>query len=508
MNDKEPRVIKSLSEYLEWTEELKAGQYLFRGLPNKGWNILPSTYLRLKKYHRNAAMLIKLNKELLEDARRLGYDERDGKILSDLELLADLQHRGAATCLIDFTNSAFVALWFACQTNSEGEADGKVFAVRFKDPAVFKSVTTAKSTKGKLEEFFKGFKGDERSEFPSSSKPSLHQWQPKPVNHSIIAQKAAFIFGYPEVSAEHVCVIDQSSKSKILESLNKSSSINEATLFPGLDNFARMHSYDREYSDPDLQDDLQRGIDAHMEGNLDDAIAYYMEVISIEPEDTSSLLSAYFNRGWAYFDKSDFDAAIRDFDKVIELDPNDADAYDIRGRTYAEKGDLDAAIRDFDKVIELDPNNGIGYNNRGVSYSRKGALGAAIRDYTKAIELDRNNANAYNNRGYAYSRKGALDAAIRDYTKAIELDPKNAVPYCNRGEAWLHKEKWDKARADLTTAKDMGADIIASFHNDYKRVADFEQKTGIKLPTNIAAMLTDGGNEHNGARSLLRRPQG
>ena len=156
MNGKEPRVIKSLSEYLEWTEELKAGQYLFRGLPNKEWDILPSTYLRLTEDRQNAEMLIKLNKELIEDARRLGYDERDGKILSDLELLADLQHRGAATCLIDFTNSAFVALWFACQTSSEGEADGKVFAVRFKDPAVFESVTTAQSTKGKLEEFFQG----------------------------------------------------------------------------------------------------------------------------------------------------------------------------------------------------------------------------------------------------------------------------------------------------------------------------------------------------------------
>ena len=36
----------------------------------------------------------------------------------------------------------------------------------------------------------------------------------------------------------------------------------------------------------------------------------------------------------------------------------------------------------------------------------------------------------------------------------------------------------------------MGADIVDSFHNDYASVEDFEQKTGIQLPEDIAAMLT------------------
>lgn len=36
----------------------------------------------------------------------------------------------------------------------------------------------------------------------------------------------------------------------------------------------------------------------------------------------------------------------------------------------------------------------------------------------------------------------------------------------------------------------MGADIIASFHNDYASVEDFEQNTGIQLPEDIAALLT------------------
>ena len=59
----------------------------------------------------------------------------------------------------------------------------------------------------------------------------------------------------------------------------------------------------------------------------------------------------------------------------------------------------------------------------------------------------------------------------------------------------MHKEEWDKARSDLTTAKGMGYDVVGSFHNEYESVADFEQKTGIQLPPDIAAMLTDVGSE-------------
>ena len=54
------------------------------------------------------------------------------------------------------------------------------------------------------------------------------------------------------------------------------------------------------------------------------------------------------NRGFAYqADKGDFDAAIADYTKAIELNPEDADTYHIRGFAYADKGDFDAAISDY-----------------------------------------------------------------------------------------------------------------------------------------------------------------
>ena len=87
-------------------------------------------------------------------------------------------------------------------------------------------------------------------------------------------------------------------------------------------------------------------------------------------------------------------------------------------------------------------------------------------------------------------RKQECEKAIAHYTKAIEFKPDLGSAYNNRGEALLHLKEWERAKADLIAAQNMGVDIIASFSNDYKSVADFEQRNGVKVPEDIAAMLT------------------
>ena len=69
-----------------------------------------------------------------------------------------------------------------------------------------------------------------------------------------------------------------------------------------------------------------------------------------------SYANAYTNRGNAYDKKGDFDHAIEDHTKAIDLDPNNAYAYFNRGNVYDKKGDHDRAIADYTQAIELKPN--------------------------------------------------------------------------------------------------------------------------------------------------------
>ena len=229
-----------------------------------------------------------------------------------------------------------------------------------------------------------------------------------------------------------------------------------------------------------------RGIAYGEKGEFDLAIKDFNKAIELK----SDYAFAYNNRGAVYRDKGEYDQAIEDCNEAIRLKPDYAEPYSNRGAAYRNKGDYDRAIKDYDMAIKLKPNFVQAYYNRGLACHEKGDFDLAINDYGKAIKLNPKLFHPYYNRGNAYLRKGDFDRAIKDYSKAIELNPELGPAYCNRGEAWLHLKEWDKAKVDLTAAKDKEIDIIAAFHNGYRNVAMFERKNGVKLPKDIVAMLT------------------
>ena len=161
-----------------------------------------------------------------------------------------------------------------------------------------------------------------------------------------------------------------------------------------------------------------------------------------------------------------------------------------RGNILDIKGEYDLAIKDFDRAIQLEPKFALAYYNRGIAHFNKGDFDKAIEDYTTAIELDPQLAPTYNNRGVVYFNKGDFDKAIEDYTTAIQQDSQSARAYYLRAEAWLHQKEWDKAKADFTTAKRLGVDITAMFHNSYKDVETYQKNRLVKLPEDLALLLT------------------
>src|ERR1019366_4611242 len=78
------------------------------------------------------------------------------------------------------------------------------------------------------------------------------------------------------------------------------------------------------------------------------------------------------------------------------------------GNARRAKGDLDGAFADFNKAIELDPKDANAYINRGIAKQARNDLDSAITDYNRAIELNSRYAPAYVNRGSATRAKGDL----------------------------------------------------------------------------------------------------
>lgn len=107
--------------------------------------------------------------------------------------------------------------------------------------------------------------------------------------------------------------------------------------------------------------------------------------------------------------------------------PPDSAFYLKRGDGFVAKGELENALADYNKSIEMKPDNAQGYFQRGTVHfgNRKYDLSAA--DFSKVIELTPQSAAAYVNRGNAYEGLGELQKAIADFTKASELDANNEM---------------------------------------------------------------------------------
>lgn len=65
--------------------------------------------------------------------------------------------------------------------------------------------------------------------------------------------------------------------------------------------------------------------------------------------------------------------------------------FNIKGISYERLGQYKEAIKDFTRVIEIDPDNANAYFNRGCCYDSVGELDLAISDYSVALELDMRN---------------------------------------------------------------------------------------------------------------------
>ena len=466
----ENRRVKDVVEYLQEVSKIKAtwpnSTLVFRGQENEKWLLESSAERRLKKSlpspnRISDRLFIEYHEDLLKKCKLKNYDRREQKQLDDLELLADLQHHRAATCLIDFTRNALVALWFACK---KPDANGKVFIINRADEKIFGEITDKdkdKPIRDILEFETRGTDEHQAAGSPTPetlaafpNKPTFWYWSPAHLNERITAQHSLFLFGLPSsggLSSEEI-IIELDSKEEVQENLEELHNICEESLFPDFVGFAYIQRADAPYT-LGPEEYFHSGVTAQQRGQYSEAIQDFTKAI----ERKEDYAEAYYNRGTTYHSKNEYDQAIQDLTKAIELKPDDTDAYFLRSHAYITQGRHDGAIQDLNKVIELKPDD----------------------------------TDAYFLRGHTYIIQGKHMKAIQDFNKAFGLNPTDPRPCYARGLAWLALESWQNARSNLTTAKRMGFDLVGTLRFYAQSVADFEKKFGITLPEDIAAILTE-----------------
>ena len=197
-------------------------------------------------------------------------------------------------------------------------------------------------------------------------------------------------------------------------------------------------------------------------GQSERALKDYNQAIRLDPK----FPLAYYGRGILLATRERaYARAVGDFDKVLQLVPDNVDALIRRGDAYGQLGDFGHAIADLDRAVQLAPDDVEPYIYRGLAHNRRGENKLAVADFDTALKLDPRNVDALRNRGALYATNGQADLAIRDLNAAIAIQPNDPLSFYDRGYAHFAKRNYEMAIVDYSTAIALEPNMGLAYNN-------------------------------------------
>lgn len=213
---------------------------MWRGQSNIEWPIHSSAFRKLALDGKppSESHLRRYEIGLLKHATHRGYRRHDGRDLSDLELLAKLQHHGAATRLVDATRNALIALWFAI--SSDEDKTGLLLGVHTSYVCGYEGEPEDRSY-------------DEVMDHCKSMSGPV-TWEPPTVTNRIAAQHSQFLYSTIQADLRGSLLLPDKPDTSLFiaieppikeiakEILIQTFDIHPLTLFPDLDGFCRAYT--------------------------------------------------------------------------------------------------------------------------------------------------------------------------------------------------------------------------------------------------------------------------
>ena len=444
LKDKNKEELSPVLKYLKWVEGLDGTEILFRGQSCCEWSV-ESGARRLYKNKDSQNTLSFTKNEVLHNENIINraemhgiYDKSNSAIAkTNWGILAQQQHNGAATSLLDFSASPLVALFFACQKCSkkcECECDqqgGKIYSIAVDDPNHFDQFDSEdKLKKYQVEKLI----GENKSIY----------WKPAHINNRIIAQHSYFVIGGYLGKLEEF-FIPEYIKEHILGVLHRIHDINRDTLFPDEAGLAEVNSTSPKCNVIYLEY-LDTGLKFHRSGLYEEAIERYTKIIEYTKYNEYYKMQAYNNCGlsrisWGNkFAQSgqiqdaikQYGEGIRDFNEAIKI--NNTISGIINVNAFID--DMRRMTKDLSKIYLTlgDTNIQLAklYKNWGGDIKHKSLLNEAITYIDKALFYNKKYAEAYRIRGAIKLELEEYNSALCDLNASISINPNSYNAYLDR----------------------------------------------------------------------------
>lgn len=177
------------------------------------------------------------------------------------------------------------------------------------------------------------------------------------------------------------------------------------------------------------------------------------KIMKIDPQNAEG----YFMFGRNFREMGDTVRAINSFQSAVENDPGLVEAWIYLGQLYEGIGDPLAA-RYYDNALEVAPDNILGLHAKADYLRNQNDLNGAIELYKKITVLDYHYEPAYYNAGLLYLEMDSIDQAYEQFDLTIKTSPIHIRGYFYRGYCSELKGDIEAARTDYEQALKMKPD--------------------------------------------------
>ncbi len=246
-----------------------------------------------------------------------------------------------------------------------------------------------------------------------------------------------------------------------------------------------------------MSQSFQLAVQLHKNGQFDQAELIYRRILDDQPDHADALHLL----GVIAHQRGQSERAIQLIRRAIAVQPQAAVFYSNLAEAYRVAGDLAGAVAHSQKAIGLQPNNADAHNHLGLSLQGQGKLTEAVACYREAVRLRPDFALAYNNLGSGLRELGQTEAALAAFQEAVRLGPNLALTHSNLGQLLLETNQPEPALSHCREAVRLQPDFAEGLGN-LGNVLRAQGKLGeakecylraLKLRPNVAMMRSNLG---------------
>lgn len=217
-----------------------------------------------------------------------------------------------------------------------------------------------------------------------------------------------------------------------------------------------------------------KGNEYYKNRDFDNALKYYQQAIDTNPDECLF----FSNKAACYFEMKQFEKAVEECDKGLEICKGDNYDFVKAGKLLARKANAQVQMGQFDESIAtyqaallenndyaykqglnkakkmkseseakayLNPDKAEEHRQNGNELFKAGKFADAIKEYDEGLRRDPKSVAIYSNRCATYIKLMEFPTALKDADKCLEIDPKFVKAYARKGNCHHMMKEYHKA---------------------------------------------------------------